>query len=122
MKVFLSIDFGIRYMGISIGNTSHCILVSPLSNYTNCINWHCLLRVITKWSPSLCVVGYSFNFDSFLNRYINLFIIEFFYLTSIPVIRTDEFMSTFFFSRKNYGYVINSYSSFCILKDFLFDV
>jgi RNase H-fold protein (predicted Holliday junction resolvase) len=122
MKVFLSIDFGIRYIGISIGTFSGSVLVLPVYNYTSVINWYHLLAIVKEWDPCVCLVGYNFNHSSFLNDYINLFLVEFFYLTSIPVIKKDEFLSTFFLKRSGYGVFINSYSSLSMLKDSLFDV
>ncbi|MBK4764796.1 MAG: Holliday junction resolvase RuvX [Pantoea sp. Brub] len=64
-KIILGFDFGMKNIGVAIGQTITRIS-SPLmtiNSKCNKINWSKIDSLLTKWQPNLIIVGLPLNMD-----------------------------------------------------------
>lgn len=95
----LSFDFGIKYIGVAIGQKitkTACPLTSIfVNNKKN--KWTAVFQCIDIWSPSIIVVGYPYS-DVFCNDFIltevNKFVSDLSCKYGIQIVMVDEGLST----------------------------
>ena len=59
MKTVLGFDFGLKRIGVAVGNTGlrHAQALAIISEPTNDGKFAALGRLLAEWKPALCVVG-----------------------------------------------------------------
>ncbi|WMC20309.1 MAG: Holliday junction resolvase RuvX [Enterobacteriaceae bacterium PSpyr] len=97
--MFISFDFGIKKIGISISQkiTKTISLLKPLKINNNKINWNKIKYLIKNWNPNLIIIGLPINLNNknLLFLYIILkFSIIFYNKFNIKVLFHNESLST----------------------------
>lgn len=131
----LGFDFGIKYIGVAVGQTitkTATPVTSICVDNKNINKWSNVFKCIYDWSPSVIIVGYPLNdnFDnSFILKSINVFINDIKLKFNIPVYIVDENLSTweakkliFYKKKKKCFFSINAMSAAILVEQWLFDV
>lgn len=131
----LSFDFGIKYIGVAIGQKITKTARPLTSIFVNSKKnkWKTVFECIDIWSPSIIVVGYPYSdvfCNDFLLKEVNKFISDLSSRYSVPIFIVDEGLSTWkakknFFlfrnKRKDYFSSVNAMSASILLEQWFSD-
>ncbi|WMC18917.1 MAG: Holliday junction resolvase RuvX [Enterobacteriaceae bacterium PSpicST2] len=132
--MFFSIDFGIKKIGLSIGQriTKTISLLKPLKINNSKINWFKIKYLLKYWNPNLIIIGLPINNNK--NRLFFFLILKFSIIFNkkynIKILFHNEFLSTleaknfFLIYKKKFkinNIYIDSISSKLILKSWIID-
>ena len=98
-KTVIGFDFGLKYIGVAIGQTSPS-LAHPLTNLSvkkGNLPWEEIAQLLKMWSPDVIVVGVPFNMDGTeqpITREARNFLMELKNRFEIPVFPVDERLTT----------------------------
>ncbi|WWO98954.1 MAG: Holliday junction resolvase RuvX [Candidatus Dasytiphilus stammeri] len=137
IKILLGFDFGIRHIGVAIGqtltNTASPLLPSIKAN-KGLPDWRKVKKLILEWCPDKIIVGLPINMDGseqLLTIHTRIFAKKLFHHFSIPVDLYDERLTTIEAKNKlfiNRGYRglkknhIDSFAAVLILESFLLNL
>jgi putative holliday junction resolvase len=99
IKTVVGFDFGSKYIGVAVGQTSPC-LAQPLTSLTvkkGDLPWQQIEHLIQIWSPDALVVGIPLNMDGSEQPITNLareFLMELKNRFQLPVFPVDERLTT----------------------------
>ncbi|WMC19718.1 MAG: Holliday junction resolvase RuvX [Enterobacteriaceae bacterium PC38] len=133
--MFISFDFGIKKIGMSVGQkiTKTISLLKPFKINNSKINWNKIKHLIKNWNPIFIIIGLPINLNNknLLFLYIILkFSIIFYNKFNIKILFHNEFLSTkeakyfFLIYKKKYkikNIYLDSISSKLILKSWIND-
>lgn len=98
-KTVIGFDFGSKYIGVAVGQTSPS-LAQPLTSLTikgNELPWKEIVQLLKIWSPNVLVVGIPLNMDGTEQPITHLardFLIELKNRFQLPVFPIDERLTT----------------------------